>query len=132
MVFSHSRLLHTMLRVTDMQRSIKFYTDVLGMNILRKFDRSTEKYELVFLGYGEEAKTCVLELTYNYGVSKYDLGTGFGHLAIAVDDCHQAAKTIIERGGEISRPPGPLKGSTEVIAFVKDPDGYSIELIERP
>ena len=126
------RILHTMLRVGDMARSISFYTQVMGMRVLRRFEQPEENYSLAFLGFGDEANTCVLELTYNHGVSHYDLGTGYGHIAIAVRDCYQACADIKARGGKITREPGPLKGGNEVIAFVLDPDGYSIELIQRP
>jgi lactoylglutathione lyase len=126
------RILHTMLRVGDMQRSVDFYTQVMGMAVLRRFEQPQEDYSLVFLGFGDESSTCVLELTYNYGVSHYDLGTGYGHIAIGVSDCQAACAEIKARGGNIIRQPGPLKGSDEVIAFVADPDGYKIELIQRP
>ena len=126
------RILHTMLRVGDMARSLSFYTHVMGMRVLRTFEQPEQNYSLTFLGFGDEADTCVLELTYNHGVSQYDLGTGYGHIAIGVQDCYQACDDIKSRGGRITREPGLLKGSTEVIAFVSDPDGYKIELIQRP
>lgn len=126
------RILHTMLRVGDMSRSVKFYTDVLGMQVLRTLEQPDEKYSLAFLGYGDEASTAVLELTYNHGVSSYDPGTGYGHVAIGVTDCHQACADIRARGSDIVLEPVPLKGTKEVIAFVLDPDGYRIELIQKP
>ncbi len=125
------RMLHTMLRVGDMDRSVKFYTEVLGMKLLRTTDRPDQKYSLAFVGYDDEAKTAVLELTYNYGVDKYDLGTGYGHVAIAVPDAYAACDAVKRRGGKVTREAGPVKGGTTVIAFVEDPDGYKIELIQR-
>ncbi|HKU47363.1 MAG TPA: lactoylglutathione lyase [Burkholderiales bacterium] len=124
------RLLHTMLRVGDLQRSVKFYTEVLGMNLLRTTDRPEQKYSLAFVGYDEESRASVLELTYNYGVDKYDLGGAFGHIAIAVRDVKQACDKVRGAGGKVTREPGPVKGGTSVIAFVEDPDGYKIEFIE--
>jgi lactoylglutathione lyase len=124
------RILHTMLRVGDMQRSIDFYTKVMGMKLLRTTDRPEQKYSLAFVGYGDEREQAVLELTYNYGVDKYDLGTAFGHIAIAVDDAYAACEKIRAAGGNVTREPGPVKGGTTVIAFVTDPDGYKIELIQ--
>jgi len=125
------RMLHTMLRVGDMDRSIRFYTEVLGMQKLRDMDYPEGKYRLVFVGYGTEDASTVLELTYNYGVDKYELGTAYGHIAIAVDDCYKACDDIGKRGGKVVRPAGPVKHGTTVIAFVEDPDGYKIELIQR-
>lgn len=125
------RILHTMLRVSDLQRSIEFYTRVLGMKVLRIFDQTVEKYTLAFLGFAEESETCVLELTYNYGVSKYDLGNAYGHMAISVDDCHTACSEIRAKGGNVALDAAPLPGSNEIIAFITDPDGYHIELIQR-
>ena len=125
------RLLHTMLRVGDLQRSIDFYTRVLGMTLLRTADRPDQKYSLAFVGYGDESSHSVLELTYNYGVDRYDLGAGFGHIAIAVDNAAAACERIRASGGTITREAGPVKGGSSVIAFVQDPDGYKIELIER-
>ena len=125
------RLLHTMLRVGDLQRSIDFYTGMMGMQLLRTTDRPEQKYSLAFVGYGEESQHAVLELTYNYGVSKYDQGTAFGHIAIGVDDIYGICEQIKKAGGSVTREPGPVKGGTTVIAFVQDPDGYKIELIER-
>jgi lactoylglutathione lyase len=119
-----------MLRVGDLQRSIDFYTKVLGMKLLRTTDRPEQKYTLAFVGYGSNPEHAELELTYNYGVDKYDLGTAYGHLAIGVDDVHAACDRIRVSGGTITREPGPVKGGTTMIAFVQDPDGYKIELIQ--
>ncbi len=124
------RLLHTMLRVGDMQRSIDFYTRVLGMTLLRTTDRPDQKYSLAFVGYGSEKEHAVLELTYNYGVDKYELGSAFGHIAIAVPDAYAACERIMAAGGTVTREAGPVKGGSTVIAFVQDPDGYKIELIQ--
>ena len=125
------RILHTMLRVGDLQRSIHFYTDVLGMKVLRTTDRPEQKYTLAFVGYGDESEQAVLELTYNYGVGTYDLGTAYGHVAIEVPDAAAACTAVRSKGGKVTREAGPVKGGTTVIAFVEDPDGYKIELIER-
>ena len=125
------RILHTMLRVGDLDRSVKFYTDVLGMKLLRKTDRPEQKYSLAFVGYDGEDKTAVLELTYNYGVDKYDLGAGFGHIALEFADVAKACAAVKAKGGTVTREAGPVKGGTTVIAFVQDPDGYKIEFIER-
>jgi lactoylglutathione lyase len=124
------RMLHTMLRVGDLQRSIDFYTRLLGMRVLRTTDRPEQKYTLAFVGYGDESEHAVLELTYNYGVERYEIGSGFGHIAIGVDDVAAACAAIRAGGGTITREPGPVKGGTTVIAFVQDPDGYKIELIQ--
>ena len=124
------RILHTMLRVGDLQRSIDFYTGVLGMNVLRTTDRPEQKYSLAFVGYGDESSNAVLELTYNYGVDKYELGNAFGHVAVAVEDAYKACDAIRAKGGKVTREAGPVKGGTTVIAFAEDPDGYKIELIE--
>jgi lactoylglutathione lyase len=124
------RLLHTMLRVGDLQRSIDFYTKVLGMKLLRTTDRPEQKYTLAFVGYGTNPEHAELELTYNHGVDKYELGTAYGHLAIGVDDAYAACDRIRAAGGTVTREPGPVKGGTTVIAFVQDPDGYKIELIQ--
>jgi lactoylglutathione lyase len=124
-------MLHTMIRVGDLQRSVKFYTEVLGMKLLRTTDRPEQKYSLAFVGYGDEAADTVLELTYNYGVDKYDLGAGFGHIAIEMPDVAKACDVVRARGGTVTREAGPVKGGTTVIAFVADPDGYKIEFIER-
>lgn len=123
------RLLHTMLRVGNLQQSIDFYTQVLGMKLLRQSENEEYKYTLAFLGYGDESDTTVLELTYNWGTDSYDMGTAFGHLAIEVDDVYSACDQIRAAGGQITREPGPVKGGTTEIAFVRDPDGYAIELI---
>jgi len=120
-----------MLRVSDIKKSISFYTKVLGMDVLRTFDQPEQGFSLTFLGYAKESETCVLELTYNYGVNKYDLGNAFGHIAIGVEDCYSACNKIKSLGGKIVRQAGPLVGSDEVIAFVEDPDGYKIELIQK-
>ncbi len=123
------RLLHTMLRVGNLERSIDFYTNVLGMQLLRQKDYPDGKFTLAFLGYGPESETCVLELTYNWGVDHYDLGNGFGHIAIEVDDVYEAVEAIRARGGKIIREAGPMNAGTTIIAFVEDPDGYQIELL---
>lgn len=123
------RLLHTMLRVGDLQKSIEFYTNVMGMKLLRQSENEEYQYTLAFLGYGDESDTTVIELTYNWGTSEYDMGTGFGHLAIEVDDVYSACDKIRAAGGTITREPGPVKGGSTEIAFVRDPDGYAIELI---
>lgn len=120
-----------MLRVGDLKRSIAFYTDVLGMKLLRTTDRPEQKYTLAFVGYGDESQGAVLELTYNYGVNSYDLGAGFGHVAIEVPDAAQTCAAVRAKGGSVTREAGPVKGGTTVIAFVQDPDGYKIELIEN-
>ncbi|MBC8120055.1 MAG: lactoylglutathione lyase [Burkholderiaceae bacterium] len=125
------RLLHTMLRVGDMQRSIDFYTKSMGMQLLRTTDRPDQKYSLAFVGYADESQQAVIELTYNYGVTNYDLGTGYGHIAIGVDDIHGTCERVRAAGASVTREPGPVKGGTTVIAFVQDPDGYKIELIQR-
>jgi lactoylglutathione lyase len=120
-----------MLRVGDMQRSVKFYTEVLGMKVLRTTDRPEQKYSLAFVGYDDESRASVLELTYNYGVEKYDLGSAYGHIAIEVEDAARACEAVRAKGGRVTREAGPVKGGTTVIAFVEDPDGYKIEFIER-
>ncbi len=129
------RMLHTMLRVGDLERSIAFYTNVLGMQVLRRTDRPEQKYTLAFVGYGDERTHAVLELTYNYGVHHYELGTAYGHIAIEVDDaaatCGAVRAASSRYGGAVTRDAGPVKGGTTVIAFVEDPDRYKIELIER-
>ena len=125
------RLLHTMLRVGDLARSVDFYTNVLGMRVLRTTDRPDQKYSLAFVGYGDEREHAVLELTYNYGVERYELGTAYGHVAIEVDDAKAACEPVRAKGGKVTREAGPVKGGTTVIAFVQDPDGYKIELIQR-
>ena len=125
------RLLHTMLRVGDLQRSVRFYTETLGMKLLRTTDRPDQKYSLAFVGYDNEERTAVLELTYNYGVARYEMGGAFGHIAIGVPDVAGACAKVRGVGGKVTREPGPVKGGTTVIAFVEDPDGYKIEFIER-
>ena len=124
------RFLHTMLRVGDLQRSVRFYTEVLGMKLLRTTDRPEQKYSLAFVGYDEEKRAAVLELTYNYGVERYELGTAFGHVAIGVPDVKSACEKVRTNGGRVTREPGPVKGGSSVIAFVEDPDGYKIEFIQ--
>jgi lactoylglutathione lyase len=125
------KILHTMLRVGDLERSIGFYTGVLGMRVLRTTERPEQKYSLAFVGYGDESQGAVLELTYNHGVDHYDLGTAFGHVAIEVPDAAAACAAVRAKGGDVTREAGPVKGGTTVIAFVQDPDGYKIELIEN-
>ncbi len=123
------RLLHTMLRVGDLNRSINFYTNVLGMKLLRKSDNSEYRYTLAFVGYEDESEGAVLELTHNWDTGEYELGNAYGHIAISADDIHATCEEIKNAGGEIMRAPGPVKGGTVEIAFVKDPDGYAVELI---
>jgi lactoylglutathione lyase len=124
------RLLHTMLRVGNLQKSIDFYTQIVGMTLLRQKDYPDGKFTLAFLGYGAESENTVLELTYNWDTEFYDLGSGFGHLAIEVDDVYKATQKIRNQGGEILREAGPMNAGTTIIAFVRDPDGYEIELLE--
>ena len=119
------------LTVSDMDRSVKFYTEVLGMKLLRTTDRPDQKYSLAFVGYDSEDKAAVIELTYNYGVDKYDLGSAFGHIALEMPDVAKACAAVKAKGGTVTREAGPVKGGTTVIAFVQDPDGYKIEFIER-
>ena len=130
------RLLHTMLRVGDLQRSIDFYTQALGMTLLRTTDRPEQQYTLAFLGYGRDPEHAEIELTYNYGVSQYELGTAYGHIAIGVDNaaavCDAVRAKTTTLGGAVTREAGPIKGGSTVIAFITDPDGYKVELIERP
>jgi lactoylglutathione lyase len=125
------RILHTMLRTGDLQRSIDFYTGILGMQLLRQKDYPDGEFTLAFLGYGDEADNTVIELTYNWGVDSYDIGNAYGHIAIEVDDVYQAAADIKAQGGKILREAGPMNAGTTIIAFVEDPDGYPIELIGR-
>ena len=125
------RILHTMLRVGDMNRSVEFYTGLLGMKLLRTTDRPEQKYTLAFVGYESEERSAVLELTYNYGVERYEIGSAFGHVAIEMADIRAACEKVRAGGGKVTREPGPVKGGATVIAFVEDPDGYKIELIEH-
>jgi lactoylglutathione lyase len=125
------RILHTMLRVGDLERSIKFYTEVLGMKLLRRKDYPDGKFTLAFIGYGDESENTVIELTYNWDTDRYDLGTGYGHIALEVDDVYRATDEIRQRGGKIIRDAGPMNAGTTIISFVEDPDGYPIELIGR-
>jgi lactoylglutathione lyase len=124
------RILHTMLRVTDLQKSISFYTELMGMRLLRRKDYPEGKFTLAFLGYGDESDNTVLELTHNWDTSSYELGTAYGHIAIEVDDVYAACDSIKTRGGQVVREAGPMKGGTSILAFVKDPDGYMIELLD--
>ena len=125
------RLLHTMIRTGNLERSIDFYTNLLGMKLLRRKDYPEGKFTLAFVGYGDESEHTAIELTYNWGVESYDLGSGFGHLAIEVDDVYAACEDIRRRGGNVVREAGPMKGGDTVIAFICDPDGYRIELIGK-
>jgi lactoylglutathione lyase len=125
------RILHTMLRVGDLQRSIDFYTKVLGMTLLHTTERPEQKYSLAFVGYGTNPEHAEIELTYNHGVNSYEMGTAYGHIAIGVPDAYKACEQIKAGGGNVTREAGPVKGGTTVIAFVTDPDGYKIELIQR-
>jgi lactoylglutathione lyase len=125
------RMLHMMIRVGDLDRSIDFYTCLLGMRLLRRQDYPEGRFTLAFVGYGDEANHTVLELTYNWDTRHYDIGTGFGHVAIGVPDIHAACSALAQAGARIPRPPGPMKHGSTVIAFVEDPDGYRIELIQR-
>lgn len=125
------RILHTMLRVGDLDRSIDFYTNVLGMRLLRKKDYPSGHFTLAFVGYQDEADGAVLELTHNWDTKEYDLGDGYGHIALQVDDAAQACERVRAKGGKVTREAGPMKHGTTVIAFVEDPDGYKIEFIER-
>jgi lactoylglutathione lyase len=125
------RILHTMLRVGDLDRSIAFYTEVLGMKLLRRRDYPDGKFTLAFVGYGEESEGAVIELTHNWDTTSYEIGNGFGHVALAVGNAAQACADVKARGGKVTREAGPMKHGTTVIAFIEDPDGYKIELIER-
>lgn len=125
------RILHTMLRVGDLERSVRYYTEVLGMRLLRRKDYPAGKFTLAFVGYDDESKQAAIELTYNWDIERYDLGDAFGHIAIEVDDAHAACEEIRKRGGNVVREAGPMKGGTTVIAFIEDPDGYRIELIQK-
>ena len=124
------RLLHTMLRVGDLERSLTFYTEVLGMRLLRRKDYPDGRFTLAFVGYGDESTTAVLELTHNWDISSYEIGTGYGHIALGVDDIHATCEAMAAKGGRVVRPPGAMKHGTTVIAFVEDPDGYKVELIQ--
>jgi len=124
------RLLHTMLRVGDLERSLAFYTEVLGMRLLRRKDYPGGRFTLAFVGYGDESDDTVLELTHNWDTSSYEIGSGYGHIAIGVDDIHGVCAQIQAKGGRISRAPGPMKHGSTVIAFAEDPDGYKVELIQ--
>ncbi len=125
------QFLHTMLRVGDLQRSIDFYTQVMGMKLLRTTDRPEQKYSLAFVGYASNPEQAELELTYNYGVDRYEMGGAYGHIALGVQDIYATCEKIRAQGGNITREPGPVKGGNTLIAFITDPDGYKIELIQR-
>ena len=125
------RILHTMVRVGDLDRSIEFYTQVLGMKVLRRKDYPEGRFTNCFVGYGDEAHNAVLELTHNWDTKAYEQGTGYGHVAIEVDDAYRACEEVSRRGGKVTRPAGPMKHGTTVIAFVEDPDGYKIEFVQR-
>ncbi len=124
------RMLHTMLRIGNLEKSLQFYQDVLGMKLLRKLDYPEYEFSLAYLGYGDESETTVLELTHNWGTESYDLGNAYGHIAIGVDDVYKACDKVKESGGNVVREAGPMQGGDTVIAFVEDPDGYKIELLE--
>jgi len=126
------RILHTMLRVGNLERSLQFYTEVLGMRLLRRKDYPDGRFTLAFVGYGEESETAVLELTHNWGIDKYDIGNAYGHIAVEVEDAYRACEDVKRLGGKVTREAGPMKHGTTVIAFVEDPDGYKIEFIQRP
>lgn len=128
---SNGRILHTMLRVGDLDKSIEFYTNVMGMQLLRKNENKEYEYTLAFVGFGDESQGAVIELTYNWGTTEYDLGSAFGHVAIGVDDIYTTCDAIKAAGVNVTREPGPVKGGSTHIAFVKDPDGYMIELIQN-
>jgi len=125
------RILHTMLRVGNLEKSIDFYSKVLGMSVLRRKDYPEGKFTLAFVGYQDESNATVLELTHNWDTEKYDLGTGFGHIAIEVNDAYMACEMVKERGGKVTREAGPMKHGITIIAFVEDPDGYKIEFIQK-
>jgi lactoylglutathione lyase len=125
------RILHTMLRVGDLDKSLKFYTEILGMQVLRRNDYPDGKFTLAFVGYGPESEQAVLELTHNWDTADYDLGNGYGHVALEVENAYEACADIERRGGKVVRPAGPMKHGSTVIAFVEDPDGYRIELIQK-
>lgn len=125
------RILHTMLRVGDLDRSLAFYTEVLGMRLLRRNDYPEGRFTLAFVGYADESESAVLELTHNWDTASYELGNAYGHIAVEVDDAYAACDAVTARGGKVTRPAGPMKHGTTVIAFVEDPDGYKIEFIQR-
>lgn len=125
------RILHTMLRTGDLDRSIRFYTEVLGMKLLRRQDYPDGKFTLAFIGYGAESENSVIELTYNWGVDRYEMGTAYGHIAIEVDDVYRATEEVKKNGGKILRAAGPMNAGTTIISFIEDPDGYPIELIGK-
>ncbi len=125
------RILHMMIRIRDLDRSVDFYTNVLGMKLIRQHDYPDGKFTLAFLGYGDEKENTLIELTYNWGVERYDMGTGFGHIAVEVDDVFAASEEIKRRGGKVVRDAGPMNAGTTVVAFVSDPDGYLIELVGK-
>lgn len=125
------RILHTMIRVGDLERSIEFYTKVLGMKLLRRADYPGGRFTNAFVGYDDESRSAVLELTHNWDTKSYDLGAGFGHVAVEVDDAHRACEAVRKQGGKVTREAGPMKHGTTVIAFVEDPDGYKIEFVQR-
>lgn len=129
-IIAAMRLLHTMLRVGDLERSLAFYTEVLGMRLLRRRDYPSGRFTLAFVGYGDESDHTVLELTHNWDTSSYEIGSGYGHIALGVDDIHGVCEAIRAKGGKVVREPGPMKHGSTVIAFVEDPDGYKVELIE--
>ncbi len=124
------RILHTMLRVRDLEKSLAFYTEILGMNLLRRKDYSSGRFTLAFVGYGKESESTVLELTHNWDIVNYEIGEGYGHIAIGVDNIYSTCNFISESGGHVIREPGPMKHGSTIIAFVEDPDGYKIELIQ--
>ncbi len=125
------RILHTMLRVGDLERSLAFYTEVLGMRLLRRRDYPEGRFTLAFVGYADEGEAAALELTHNWDTASYELGTGFGHVAVEVDDAYAACEAVTAKGAKVTRPAGPMKHGTTVIAFVEDPDGYKVELIQK-
>jgi len=125
------RILHTMIRTGNIERSIEFYTNILGMKVLRRHDYPEGKFTLAFVGYGDEVSTAVIELTYNWGVESYELGDGFGHIAVEVDDAYATCEEVKKKGGKVVREAGPMKHGSTVIAFLSDPDGYKIELIQK-
>ena len=125
------RILHTMFRVADLQRSLEFYTETMGMQLLRQKDNEQYEYTIAFVGYCEEKDGAVIELTYNWGKTEYEMGDAYGHIALEVDDIYAFCETLTQKGANVTRPPGPVKGGTRVIAFVRDPDGYAIELIQN-